>query len=73
MDYFYQKDQETKTGQSSNQLVVPKGLQQQLMPVNDESALSGHLGARTTLDSDVPVKKGNGPIDPLVKQDIDIS
>ena len=45
---LYRKHQETKTGRSSNQLVVPKGLQQQVMSVNLESALSGHLGAKNT-------------------------
>ena len=40
------KHQETKTGRSSNHLVVPKGLQQQVMTVNHESAFSGHLGAK---------------------------
>ena len=37
-----------KTGGSSNQLVVPKGLGQQVMSVNHESAFSGHLGAKKT-------------------------
>ena len=45
---LYQKHQETKTGRSSNQFVVPKVLRQQLMPVNHESAFSGHLGAKKT-------------------------
>ena len=45
---LYQKHQETKTGLSSNQLVVPKGLGQQVMSVNHKSALSGHLGAKKT-------------------------
>ena len=40
--------QETKTRRSSNQLVVPKGLRQQVMSVNHESAFSGHLGAKKT-------------------------
>ena len=43
---LYRKHQETKTGRSSNQLVVPKGLQQQVMSVNYE--FSGHLGAKKT-------------------------
>ena len=43
---LYRKHQETKTGRSSNQLVVPKGLRQQVMPVNHKSAFSGHLGAK---------------------------
>ena len=45
---LYRKHQETKTGRSSNQLVVSKGLRQQVMSVNHESALSGHLGAKKT-------------------------
>ena len=45
---FYQKHQETKTIRSSNQYVVPKGLRQQVMSVNHESACSGHLGAKKT-------------------------
>ena len=45
---LYQKHQATKTGRSSNQLVVPKGLQQQVMSVNHESAFSGHLGVKKT-------------------------
>ena len=36
------------TGRSSNQLVVPKGLQQQVMCVNHKSAFSGHLEAKKT-------------------------
>ena len=48
MDYFIKRHQETKTGKSSNQLVVPKGLRQQVMSVNHESAFSGHLGAKKT-------------------------
>ena len=35
-------------GQSLNQLVVFKGLRQQVMFVNHESAFSGHLGAKKT-------------------------
>ena len=45
---LYQKHQETKTGRISNQLVIPKGLQQHMMSVNHESAFSGHLGAKKT-------------------------
>ena len=47
---LYRKHQETKTGQSSNQLVVPKWLRQQVMSVNHESTFSGHLhvGAKKT-------------------------
>ena len=45
---LYQKHQEVKTGRSSKQLVVPKGLRQQVMFVNHESAFSGHLGAKKT-------------------------
>ena len=45
---LYRKHQETKTGRSSNQLVVPKGLRQQVMSVNQESAFSGHLGVKMT-------------------------
>ena len=45
---LYWKHQETKTGRSSNELVVPKGLRQQVMSVNHESAFSGHLGAKKT-------------------------
>ena len=40
----YLKHQETKTGPSFNQLVVPKELRRQVMSVNHESAISGHLG-----------------------------
>ena len=36
-----------KTGTSSIQLVIPKGLRQQVMSVNHESEFSGHLGAKT--------------------------
>ena len=35
---LYRKHQETKTGRSSNQLVVPKVLRQQVMSMNHESA-----------------------------------
>ena len=45
---LYRKHQETKTGRSSNQLVVPKGLRQQVMSMNHESAFRGHLGAKKT-------------------------
>ena len=37
-----------KTGQSFNQLVVPRELRRQVMSVNHESAFSGHLGAKKT-------------------------
>ena len=37
-----------KTGRNSKQLAVPKGIEQQLMSVNHESAISGHLGAKKT-------------------------
>ena len=40
--------QKMKTERSSNQLVVPKGLRQQVMSVDHESAFSGHLGAKET-------------------------
>ena len=46
MDYW--KHQETKMGQSFNQLVIPKELRRQVMSVNHESAFSGHLGAKKT-------------------------
>ena len=45
---LYRKHQETKTGRSSNQLVVPKRLGQQVMSVNHKLAFSGHLGAKKT-------------------------
>ena len=45
---LYRKLQETKTGRSFNQLVVPKELRRQLMSVNHESVFSGHLGAKKT-------------------------
>ena len=45
---LYRKHQETKTGRSFNQLVVPKELRRQMMSVNHESAFSGHLGAKKT-------------------------
>ena len=45
---LYWKHQETKTGRSSNQSVVPKGLRQQVLSVNHKSAFSGHLGAKKT-------------------------
>ena len=47
-EILYRKHQETKTGQSSSHLVDSKGLQQQVMSVNHESAFSGHLGAKKT-------------------------
>ena len=40
------KHQETKTGRSLNKIVIPKGIRQQMMSVNQESAFSGHLGAK---------------------------
>ena len=45
---LYRKHQETKTGRSFNQLVVPKELRRHVMSVNYESAFSGHLGAKKT-------------------------
>ena len=45
---LYRKHQETKTGRSFNQLVVPMELRRQVMSVNHESAFSGHLGAKKT-------------------------
>ena len=42
------KHQETKMGQSFNQLVFPKELQRQVMSVNHESAFSEHLGTKKT-------------------------
>ena len=45
---LYRKHQETKMGRSSYHLVIPKGLQQQVMFVNHESAFSDHLGAKKT-------------------------
>ena len=45
---LYRKHQETKTGRSFNQLVVPKELRRQVMSVNHESAFSGQLGAKKT-------------------------
>ena len=45
---LYLKHQETKTGRSFNQLVVPKELRRQVMSVNHESAFNGHLGAKKT-------------------------
>ena len=47
-ELLYRKHQETKTGRSFNQLVVPKELRRQVMSVNHESAFSGHLGAKKT-------------------------
>ena len=63
---LYEKHQETKTGRSSNQLVVPMGLQILVKSVNHGSSFSGHLEAtktefrgqnyaRTSLDSAIPV------------------
>ena len=37
-----------KTGRSSNQLVEPKGLRQQVMSLNHKSTFNGHLGAKKT-------------------------
>ena len=45
---LFQKHQKMKTGSNSNQLVVPKGLRQQVMSVNQESAFIGHLEAKKT-------------------------
>ena len=45
---LYWKHQETKTGRSFNQLVMPKELRRQVMSVNHESTFSGHLGAKKT-------------------------
>ena len=45
---LYRKHQETKTGRNSNQLVVPKGLRQQVMSLNHESAFSRNLEAKKT-------------------------
>ena len=45
---LYQKHQETKTGRSFNQLVIPKEISRQVTSVNHESAFSGHLGAKKT-------------------------
>ena len=45
---LYQNHQETKKGQSSNQSVIPKGFQQQVMSVNHESVFSAHLRAKKT-------------------------
>ena len=42
----HKQHQEMKTGKSSNQLVIPKKLQQQVISLNHESAFSGHLGAK---------------------------
>ena len=43
---LYWKHQETKAGQSSNQVVAPKGLRQQVMSVNHESVFGGQPGER---------------------------
>ena len=45
---LYRKHQEMKTRRSYNQLVAPKGLQEQMMSVKHESAFGGHLGAKKT-------------------------
>ena len=45
---LYRKHQESNTARSSNQLVIPKELRQQVMFVNHASAFSGHLGAKKT-------------------------
>ena len=45
---LYWNHQETKTRRSASHLVVPKGLRQQVMSVNHESAFIGHLGAKKT-------------------------
>ena len=45
MDHFIGN---IKAGRSLNQLVVPKGIRQQVMSVNHELAFSGHLGAKKT-------------------------
>ena len=42
------KHQETKMLQNFNQLILPKGLQQQVMSVNHDSAFSGHPRAKKT-------------------------
>ena len=44
---LYQNLQESKTGRSFNQLIVPKELTRQVISVNHES-FSGHLGAKKT-------------------------
>ena len=43
-----------KMGRSSNQLVVPKGLRQEVMSVNHESAFSEQLGGKKTADRILP-------------------
>ena len=48
IELFYLKHQEMKTGGSSNQLLVPKGLRQQVISVKHESAFNGHLRAKKT-------------------------
>ena len=45
---LYRKHQETNTGRSFNQLVIPKEIRQQVMSVNHKSAFSRHLGAKKT-------------------------
>ena len=44
---LYPKHQETKMGRSSNQLVVPRGLRQQVMS-------GGHLGANEDRSYNTP-------------------
>ena len=44
---LYQKHQETKMGRLT-ELVVSKGLQQQVISLNHESGFSGYLGAKKT-------------------------
>ena len=54
---LYRKHQETKTGRHSNELVVPKGLRQQVMSLNHESAFSGNLEAKKTEVRILPPQK----------------
>ena len=56
---LYRKHQETKTGQNSDQLVIPKELRRQVMSVNHESVFSGHLGAKKTSRGKEGPKVGN--------------
>ena len=51
---LYQKHQETKTGRSSNQLVIPKELRRQVMSVNHESAFSGHRWGKENRSQNTP-------------------
>ena len=51
---LYQKHRETKTGQSFNQLVIPKELRRQVLSVNHESAFSGHLRGKEDRSLDTP-------------------